>query len=180
MYKEVGIVTRMYFSPAPDGVLKPRGGFPMVELSEAELVAGYGMRSPDGRTDRYFAPNGQKSKGAWPPDKVRQISILTLDAVSRANSGNVPPYFMIDTRRNIFITGMTAEELNGRVGKTIKIGSAEINITSPCEPCDRPDKLSGKTGFKRRYTNSADESIAGVRGEIILGGILRLGEPVYF
>jgi hypothetical protein len=174
MSKELGFITGIFISPPTETAANPRGGFPMVRLAEAELVQNCGIMSMDGRKDRYFGPNGVKSAGAYPPDRVRQLSLISLDAI--AQTGN---FYMIETRRNIVISSTSAEALNLTVERNIRIGDAEICVAGLCEPCERPSKLANKKGFKESFTNGQGISIGGIRAEIIKSGIIQIGQTVY-
>jgi MOSC domain-containing protein YiiM len=169
-------VVGIQYSPVPesfDRSKKPRGGFPMIQLDSAELVAGRGIRSLEGVEDRYFGEVGQELNGAYPNNKVRQLSIITWDAVERANNKCDIPFTWAETRRNVVVSNLSAEDLNNLLGKKFSINGVELEGVELCDPCDRPDKLSGKKGFKLGFTNQNGVSIGGLRVKILNSGLIK-------
>lgn len=171
-------IVGIQISPVPMNTEKPKGGFAVLSLSSAELVADHGIRSLDGLADRYYGALGETLRGAYPNNKIRQLTLITKDAIDRANKDRGIPFTWEETRRNIIIQDMEAEELNSLINKLISLGAAEVKGTELCDPCDRPDKLSGKKGFKSAFTNKDGVSIGGLRVEIKKGEIVRVGERV--
>lgn len=168
-------IVGIQYSPVPenfDRSKKSRGGFPMIQLSSAELVAGKGIRSLEGVEDRYFGETGQELNGAYPNNKVRQLSIITWDAVERANNKCDIPFTWAETRRNIVVSNLSAEDLNALLGRKFSLDGVELEGVELCDPCDRPDKLSGKKGFKLGFTNQDGQSIGGLRVKILNSGLI--------
>lgn len=67
----------------------------------------------------------------------RQVTVLTREAweAACADLGSAPPW---TTRRaNILIEGLRVE---GKVGRTIRIGDLELEITGETDPCNRMDE----------------------------------------
>jgi len=152
----------------------------MVQLETAELVEGKGIKSTDGQKDRYFGAQGEQLRGAYPNNKVRQLSLISWDAIEKANRTLDIPYGWAETRRNIVIAGISAEELNELKDQLFQLGDSQVLGTELCDPCDRPDKLSGKKGFKKAFTNAEGISIGGLRVEIRKSGIISVGSSVIF
>lgn len=177
MFREA-LISGIQISHVPKDVPKPMGGYPMVEIPAAELVKGRGLRSLDGITDRYFADENGVGRGAYSKlrPQVRQLSIISSKAIERANIGKEIPFTWADTRRNIRIEGIEPEELNDLIYKLFALGGVEVRGVEHCDPCDRPDKLSGKKGFKSSFTNMQGHSIGGLRVEILGSGIIYANE----
>ena len=173
-----GKIGQIFYSFVPEEVENPNGGRAMVELTNAELVAGNGIRTLGGNKDRYYGEKGENLRGAYPNNKIRQLSLITQDAIDRANKNREVVFSGLDTRRNIVIDDMSAEELNSLVERLIELGAVELQGTELCDPCDRPSSLSGKTGFKSAFTNDKGESIGGLRVEILTSGSIRIGDSV--
>lgn len=178
-------IVGIYISPVPidfEKTKKPKGGFPMVSLEAAELVEGKGIRSLEGIEDRYFGDHDQELCGAYPNNKVRQLTVITLDAIERANKKSLVPFTWAETRRNIIVAGMTAETLNNLLYGELLANSAKIGGDNLSDPCDRPGSLltPKKKGFKDAFTNEQSESMGGLRGRILQSGVITLGTPVYF
>ncbi len=165
-------ITGIYISPVPQEIEKPKGGEKMLAITFAKLVAGHGIMVDENLKDRYFGAEGETLKGAYPNNKIRQLTIITQDAINRANENEEIEFLPEETRRNIIVEGITAEELNDQVGKIFTINGIKVRGVELCAPCDRPDKLSGKKGFKSRFTNSENVSIGGIRVEILDSGFI--------
>lgn len=171
-----GRISGIFISQVPTEVEKPMGGYPIVQLDSANLIAGVGIESPDGKIkDRYAESRGAYSKVR---PEVRQLSLITQDAIERANLNREIPFTWAETRRNIVISDMSAEELNSLLDKFIALGGVNVKGIELCSPCDRPDKLSGKKGFKLGFTNEKGESIGGLRVNILNSGKINVGDRV--
>jgi len=143
-------------------------GEEMVELIRASLIVGVGILG-----DRYALGTGAYSRSM--PKKKRELSIISINDIEGANrilgpNKGFPPQ---KTRRNLIISGFKLNE--SLVGKVMEIGqSARVRITGGCPPCNRPSKLSGIPGFKKAFAERG-----GVRAEILVGGVIRVGLPVF-
>lgn len=144
----------------------------MLNITFAKLVAGRGMMVGENLKDRYFGGPAEELNGAYPNNKIRQLTIITQDAINRANQNQETEFLPEETRRNIVVDGVTAEELNEQVGKIFTVNGLRLRGVELCAPCDRPDKLSGKKGFKSRFTNDEGVSIGGIRVEILDSGFV--------
>ncbi len=168
-------ISGIFIGHVPPEDQKQMGGSKIVELTSANLVAGSGIESTDGIRDRYFDRNGAYSKVR---PEVRHLSLITQDAIERANANRDVPFTWAETRRNIVVSDMSAEVLNHLLYKLITIGGVEVKGVELCSPCDRPDKLSGKKGFKLAFTNEKGESTGGLRVQILSSGIVKVGDLV--
>lgn len=148
----------------------------MLNITFAKLVAGCGIMVDENLKDRYFGGPTDTLNGAYPNNKIRQLTIITQDAINRANQNQDVEFLPEETRRNIVVDGVTAEELNEQVGKIFTINGIRLRGVELCAPCDRPDKLSGKKGFKSRFTNQENVSIGGIRVEILEDGFFTQGD----
>ena len=124
--------------------IAPAKGAPMQQVSEAYAVPGRGLLG-----DRYEAGTGAWSKTR--DGEVRDITLISQNAIDRANASRDTPFLPEDTRRNIVVS-IGAEELNALLGRQFLVGDVAVYGAEPCDPCDRPSKLSGKPGFKQALT----------------------------
>lgn len=170
MNKE-GFVAGIYLGVPADSE-KPKGGGKMLNITFAKLVARQGIMVDENLKDRYFGGPTDTLNGAYPNNKIRQLTIITQDAINRANQNQETEFLPEETRRNIVVDGITAEELNDQVGKIFTVNGIKLRGVELCSPCDRPDKLSGKKGFKSRFTNEENVSIGGIRVEILEDGFV--------
>ena len=137
--------------------VSPDKGLPMQSVDWVEAAASTGLKG-----DRYA-----EGKGAYSNSKrktIRQVSLIEMEAIGRANAEKGTAFTPRDTRRNILTSGI---DLNALVGCKFKIGDVEMLGVELCEPCDRPSNLTGKKGF-----NEAFQERGGLRAEILTSGII--------
>ncbi|MCH7641592.1 sulfurase [Patescibacteria group bacterium] len=143
--------------------VSPDKGFPMQSVDEVEAIAGIGLAE-----DRYA-----EGKGAYSNSKrktIRQVSLIELEAIGKANAEYWTAFSPQDTRRNILTSGI---DLNSLVGKDFRVGEVKMRGVELCEPCDRPSKLSKKKGF-----NEAFQGRGGLRAEVLSSGTIYLSDLV--
>ena len=120
--------------------------------------------------DRYATNHGFWSK--QDPAK-RNISLIAIESFIGENSKLPIPFVPMDTRRNILTAGIP--NLGMLIGKRFMIGQIELIGIEICIPCDRPNKLSGKTGFVQAFPGAK----AGLRAKILSDGcIIRVGDLI--
>ena len=143
-----------------------RAGESMVQLAQAEIVAGEGIAG-----DRYALGIGAFSKSK---PKIRHVSLIALSAIENANSELLSKQQVVfdqsDTRRNLVISGISEEVLNGLVGKTFYLGGLAFKGTELCEPCQRPANLLKRPDFMNVF-----EGRGGLRAEVLESGRLTPG-----
>lgn len=143
----------------------------MVQIAKANIVAGEGIAG-----DRYALGIGAFSKTKI---KIRHISLIALTAMEDANHQLIAkqqmPFSEGDTRRNVIISGISADELNDLVGKIFYLGGLAFKGTELCEPCQRPANL-----LKRPDFMGAFEDRGGLRAEALESGNLSNGDRLTF
>jgi MOSC domain-containing protein YiiM len=143
----------------------------MVQLTQAEIVAGHGITG-----DRYALGLGAFSSTK---PKIRHVSLIALSGIEHANYRLVAKQEAVfglgDTRRNLVISGISADELNGLVGKHFHLGGLAFKGTELCEPCQRPAKL-----LKRPDFMDAFDGMGGLRAEALESGSLVPGDILHF
>ena len=137
----------------------PEKGMPMQSVSQVHAIAGVGLEG-----DRYALGTGAYSKSK--PPKIRHATLISLEEIYNANLELTMLYTPEETRRNIVVFGVS---LNSLVGQEFLVDEVRVRGVELCEPCDRPDILSGKKGFKKAFTNRG-----GLRIEILSSGIIRV------
>ena len=151
--------------------IAPQAGKLMVQLAQANILAGEGIVG-----DRYALGIGAFSKTKL---KIRHISLITLEGIEDANRQLIAkqqmPFGEGETRRNVIISGISADELNNPVGKIFYLGGIAFKGTELCEPCQRPANL-----LKRPDFMSAFENRGGLRAEALESGTLATGGPLHF
>jgi len=138
-------------------------GEPMIQIGQANIVSGEGIVG-----DRYAAGLGAFSVKQ---PKIRHISLIALSGIADANrellANQHIPFNEGDTRRNIVINHLSADELNKLVGKTFYLGGLAFKGTELCVPCQRPANLLARPDFIKAF-----EGRGGIRAEALESGIL--------
>ncbi|MEN9863675.1 MAG: hypothetical protein RLZZ601_1439 [Pseudomonadota bacterium] len=151
--------------------IAPQAGESMVQITQANIVAGEGIAG-----DRYALGIGAFSKTKL---KIRHISLIALEGIEDANRQLIAkqqmPFGEGETRRNVIISGISADGLNNLVGKIFYLGGIAFKGTELCEPCQRPANL-----LKRPDFMSAFEDRGGLRAEALESGLLATGGPLHF
>lgn len=143
----------IYISPDKDVGMTP--------LTQVEAIAGKGLAG-----DRYA-----EGRGAFPPNKVREVSLIASEAIDMVNSNREQPFTPAQTRRNLITAGIYLNEL---VGEVFMVGDGVVmRGTELCDPCARPDRRSGNSGFKEAFQNRG-----GLRAEILSSGIIAVRNAI--
>ncbi len=137
-------------------------GEPMKSVNQVEAIAGVGLEG-----DRYAMGKGAFSKNLR---VIRHVTLIGLEHIGIANSGLKMPYSFAETRRNIVTENI---DVNGLVGREFRIGQAVMRGVELCDPCVRPEKLSGKSGFKESF-----ELLSGIRAEVLETGWVANDDPI--
>ncbi|MBU3588733.1 MOSC domain-containing protein [Polynucleobacter sp. 80A-SIGWE] len=144
-----------------------QAGESMAQIAQANIVAGEGIVG-----DRYALGIGAFSKTKI---KIRHISLIALECIEDANrqltAKQQIPFGEGETRRNVIISGISADELNDLVGKIFYLGGLAFKGTELCEPCQRPAKLLNRPDFM-----SAFEDRGGLRAEAQESGTFGNGD----
>ena len=150
--------------------IAPQAGELMVQLAQANIVAGEGIVG-----DRYALGIGAFSKTK---PKIRHISLIALEGIEDANRQLMAKQQMLygegDTRRNIIISGISADELNALVNKIFYLGGLAFKGTELCEPCQRPANLLKRPDFMCAFENRG-----GLRAEALESGQLTPGDLLH-
>jgi hypothetical protein len=149
-------------------------GEPMVQLTQAEIIAGQGIAG-----DRYALGLGAFSKNT---PKIRHVSLIALSSIEHANRRLIAMQETVfghgDTRRNLIISGISEDELNGLVGKNFHLGGLAFKGTELCEPCQRPAKLLKRPDFMDVFkARGGLRAEALESGPLVEGDLLHLSEP---
>ena len=148
----------------------PSAGEPMKEVRKVTALAGVGLSG-----DRYAKGTGAFSKNI--KETKWQATLISHEAIEDVSAmlahELLPPFLPSETRRNIVVEGITAEELRALVGKIFKTGEVSMRGVEECIPCERPSKLSHKQWFKVMFKNRG-----GLCVEILTDGTIKAGDCV--
>ena len=125
---------------------------PMDSLREATLVAGQGVQGSVGRSRR------------------RQITILAREAWEAATAALDFDPGPECRRANVLVSGIELAHTRGRI---LRIGECRIAIGGELTPCERMDEASPglREGLRPEWRG-------GVFGEVLDGGVIRVGDDV--
>jgi len=137
------------------------GAAAMQSISQVAAVLGRGLEG-----DRYFSHLGTYSNDPGTGRHVTLIEIEAIEALKRDYDIDLPPAL---TRRNIVTRAMP---LNHLVGCKFKIGEVTLRGTRLCEPCSHLEKLT-RPGVIRGLIHRG-----GLRAEIIVGGMIQVGNKI--
>jgi len=115
-----------------------------------QAVAGKGLEG-----DRYFHP-GRAAPG----------QALTLVAAEVVEEVGLQPG---ETRRQVTVRDV---DVNGLVGQRFRVGEVECFGVELCEPCRHLEAMT-RAGIIKELTHRA-----GINADILVGGVIRVGDPV--
>ena len=147
-------------SPMRPGLLKwiglrPERRAPVMEVTEATLIAGRGIAG-----DRYRA----SSNGARQVTLIAEEDLAAIAAFLGRSS--VDPALL---RRNLVTAGINLAALKGR---RFRIGEALLETSGECAPCSRMEEIFGPGGY------NAVRGRGGITARIIQGGAISIGDHV--
>jgi len=134
----------------------------LVLVREVQAVAGEGLEG-----DRYFKKIGTYSNL---PGGGRQVTLIELESVEALKRDLKIGLEPAQTRRNIVTRGVP---LNHLVGRQFRLGrKVVLQGVRLCEPCNHLESLTLK-GVRDGLLHRA-----GLRADIMTGGIIRVGDSV--
>jgi MOSC domain-containing protein YiiM len=136
------------------------GGERRAELEsvpEVEAVAGRGLVG-----DRYFRRPGAGNA-------TQEITLIESEAIAALSREHDITLRFTQSRRNLITQGVF---LNDLVGKQFTVGAVVLRGLELCDPCRHLERLTCK-GVLAGLDNRG-----GLRAEIVVGGILKVGDPI--
>lgn len=131
----------------------PRKREPVEPVAEAEAVAGEGLVG-----DRKFGLG-----------RDRSITVVAEEELSKAAAELGQEIAAGSTRRNVTVRGI---ELSRERGARYRLGDVVIEVVQDCAPCEQMETTVGPGA------REALRGRAGIRGRIVTGGTLRVGDRV--
>ena len=119
-------------------------------VESVQAVAGKGLQG-----DRHFHADGAAPGQA-----------LTLVAAEVVEEVGLKPG---ETRRQVTVRDV---DVNGLIGKRFRVGEVECFGVELCEPCRHLEEMT-RPGIIKALTHRA-----GVNADILVGGVVRVGDPV--
>jgi hypothetical protein len=128
---------------------------PLRSVEVARAIAGRGLQG-----DRYADGAGTFSPGGGRGHDLTLVAAEVLEEVG------LDP---VDARRNLIVRGIELDALRGR---RFRVGAVQCLGQRRCEPCAHLELLT-RPGVLRALVHRG-----GLRADILLGGELRVGDPV--
>ena len=145
-------------------------GAPMESIHQAEVLS-TGIKG-----DRYATGIGAYSQTL--PNKIRHITLITEAGIATANewliASGEAAFNSAQTRRNIVIANMSADDLNHLVGQTFQLGKLLLKGVELCTPCQRPAQLLSRSDFLDAFDHRG-----GLRAEILEIGTISIGDLLH-
>lgn len=138
------------------------GGEPMMEVTQAQAVAGSGLAG-----DRYAEGVGTYSKIQGPHREVTLIEIEAVEALARDHDIHLDAG---QSRRNIVTRGAP---LNHLVGAEFCVGDVRMRGVRLNEPCKYFENLLGIEGLHDALINRS-----GLNAQVLSGGSIRAGDVI--
>jgi len=127
-------------------------------VDEVKAVAGAGIEG-----DRTFRPGGDQ----LPQDEITLIEQEAIAALARESGIELEPG---EHRRNLVTVGVP---LNDLVGEEFQVGPVRLLGIELREPCKYLENVTGRPGLLRGLIHRG-----GLGAQILMGGTIRVGDPV--
>ena len=128
---------------------------------EVRAVPGKGLEG-----DRYFRGEGSFSKNPGGGREVTLVASEVLSLLEREHGIRLDP---AETRRNLLTSGVT---LNDLVGKVFQVGGIRMRGVRLAEPCSHLERLT-QPGVLKGLAHRA-----GLRAELLDEGVIRVGDAI--
>jgi MOSC domain-containing protein YiiM len=130
-------------------------------VPEVRAVPGKGLEG-----DRYFRGEGSFSRNPGGGRQVTLVASEMLTLLEREHGIKLDP---ADTRRNLLTSGVSLNEL---VGKVFQIGGVRMQGVRLAEPCNHLERLT-RPGVLKGLVHRA-----GLRADILDEGVLHVGDAI--
>lgn len=140
----------------------PDKGKPMERRDEVQAITGVGL---DG--DRYASGDGKYTRTS--DGGERALTLIESEAVEAARREYDVEIEEHETRRNVVTEGVP---LNHLVGRTFRVGDVLLRGFKLSEPCAYLEGLT-RSGVREALVHRA-----GLRAEILEGGVMHVGDTI--
>jgi MOSC domain-containing protein YiiM len=150
--------------------ISPKSAAPMVSLQTANLIPGVGVEG-----DRYALRTGTYSARFF-GEPGKNLTMVSADAVESAiaEHGMEPLASMGDLRRNLVVRGLSADAVNGMVGREVSVGPAvRLFVHRRTVPCKYREAGCKRAGLMNNLWDAC-----GVNCEILTPGAVSVGDEV--
>lgn len=140
----------------------PAAAQAMVTLDEVRAVASKGLEG-----DRYFLETGTFSAKTSPDRQLTLMEAEVFEAIERDMGITLA---FAQSRRNLITRGVPLSHL---VHQTFRVGSVLLRGRKINEPCAYFENLIGQPGLCQALLHRS-----GLNAEVLIGGILRVGDRI--
>lgn len=158
-----GTIRTIYVSPA--------SAAPMQSVTSAKLIPGVGIEG-----DRYATGQGTYS-GRFMAELGRNLTLISYDSIQERMKEHGTKFTMDKLRRNVFVEGLTSQDINDMVGREIQIGSScRLSVHRRNVPCKYREATTQCPQFMNTFWEDC-----GVCCEILeVGASIKIGDVVRF
>jgi MOSC domain-containing protein YiiM len=142
--------------------IAPEGSTAMQTLNEVEAIAGVGLSG-----DRYAKGTGFYSRRPTDPG-AREVTLIEAETLDALRASGIE-LSATQHRRNLTVRGVRLPDL---LGQRFTIGEVMLEGVKDCPPCVHLERLTDKQLL------AALETSGGLRARIVVGGTIRVGDPV--
>lgn len=145
--------------------LRPSKGAPCIEASHANAIANQGLNSDRATQSPSRNPFGSK----------RQVTLIQAEHLAVIESFLKQPIDPMLLRRNLVVSGinlLAAKSLFKDQAIQLVIGEVTLQITGPCEPCSKMERIFGKGAY------NAIRGHGGMTARVVQGGMMTQGDSV--
>jgi MOSC domain-containing protein YiiM len=151
----MGHVEAICIAPAASAAMQP--------LTEVEARAGVGLKG-----DRYAAGIGFYSPRPTDPG-AREVTLIEAEVLDWLRVAHGIELLASEHRRNLTVRGVRLHEL---FGQRFSVGEIVLEGIKDCPPCEHLQGLVSKPVLAPLVQRG------GLRARIVVGGTLRVGDPV--
>jgi MOSC domain-containing protein YiiM len=134
---------------------------PLEANTSIRAIEGVGLEG-----DRYASAAGTYSDR---PGPHRQVTFVEREVIASVNDEAGIEFGENESRRNLVTEGVPLLHL---IGQTFRVGDVVFRGIKSCPPCAHLERLT------RPGARAALENRGGLRAEILVGGVLRVGDEI--
>lgn len=145
--------------------LRPARGVDCISVQQVEAIAQSGLKGD--RTSKVPSRN--------PKGSNRQVTLIQAEHLLVVSALVGKPVDASALRRNLVISGinlLATKSLFKDQPMQLTIGEVTLEVTGPCDPCSKMEKVLGKGGY------NAMRGHGGMAARIIKGGEIKVGDKV--
>jgi|SRR5579864_2208642 len=143
--------------------IAPAGSTAMQQVEHIEAIAGVGLAG-----DRYARGTGFYSERPTDPG-AREVTLIEAETLEALREQGIE-LTASEHRRNLTVRGLP---LPGLIGTRFTVGEVVLEGIRDCPPCVHLEEMTGNQRLIQALASSG-----GLRARIVVGGTIRVGDPV--